>query len=53
MKFLTYTDDLPDFILAGFVDVHRVTGRYPRELFVNRLLAEMMDARPGVWRKIY
>ena len=50
MKFRIYTDDLPDFILAGFIDVRRTTGHYPRELFVGRLLAEMMDARPGVWR---
>ena len=50
MKCLTYTDDLPDFILADFANLRRATGHYPRELFVGRLLAEMMGVRHGVWR---
>jgi hypothetical protein len=50
MKSRIYTDDLPDFILAGFIDVKQETGRYPRTLLVNHLLGEMMGARPGVWR---
>lgn len=42
-------DDLPGFILAGFADVRRATGRYPRRLFVSGLLAEIMRVSAGVW----
>lgn len=45
----TYVDDLPDFILAGFGDVKRTTGRYPRRLIVSQLLAEIMHVSVGVW----
>jgi hypothetical protein len=50
MKCRVFTDDLPDFILAGFADVRRTVGHYPRTLLVGTLLAEMMKVRPGVWR---
>lgn len=43
-------DDFPDFILEGFVDLERATGRYPRMLIIRELLAEMMNAEPGLWR---
>lgn len=42
-------DDLPGFILAGFADVKRATGRYPRRLYVQGLLAQIMGAQGGVW----
>ena len=42
-------DDLPGFILAGFADVRRATGRYPRRLYVSGLLAEMMRVSVGIW----
>lgn len=44
------TDDLPDFILEGFQDVKQLTGSYPDTLVLGWLLAEMMHARPGVWK---
>lgn len=42
-------DDFPDFLLAGFVDHKKATGRYPHMLYINALLAEMMQCRPGIW----
>ena len=46
-----YVDDLPDYILAGFGEVRRITGRYPTMLIVGPLLAEMMGGKSvGVWR---
>ncbi len=47
-----WVDDLPDFILEGWVDHRKRWGKYPRVLHVTDLLGDLMRARPGLWQPV-
>ena len=46
---LVPTDDLPDYLLASFVDLKRKTGRYPSITLVTMTAAVLTGFRAGVW----
>ena len=46
---LVPTDDLPDYLLASFVDLRHKTGRYPSIALVTMTAAVLTSFRAGVW----